>query len=99
MVLNAALHLHLPLRESAQPTNLAARAATATVGDPFVRTSIRGHQDASVVAEFGIRVQKLDQVFFSSSPYNNAFKEHLDMRHFYPTNQPSGGMHFTTSAD
>ena len=55
MVLNAALHLHLPLREFAQPTNLAARAATATMGNPFVGTSIRGHQDASVVAEFGIR--------------------------------------------
>jgi hypothetical protein len=94
-----ALHLHLPLRESDLPHSIAARAATTTVDNPFIRTSIQKHQDASVVSDYGIKAQQLEQVFFLPSPYNDAFEEHLDMKCFYPTTLPLGGMHFITSTD
>jgi hypothetical protein len=70
-----------------------------TVGDPFIGMSIRKHRDASVVSDYGIKAQELEQVFFLPTPYNDAFQKHLDMKRIYPTTLPSGGMHFITSAD
>jgi hypothetical protein len=69
------------------------------MGNPFIRTSIKKHRDASVVSDYGIKNQELEQVFFLPSPYNDAFEEHLDMKRFYPTTLPLGGLHFITSAD
>ncbi len=69
------------------------------MGAPFIGTSIQKHHDASVVTDNEIKAQELEHVFFLPSPYNYAFEEHLDMKRFYPTTLPLGGMHFITSAD
>jgi hypothetical protein len=92
----AVRHLHLPLWESSTPHTYGAHAATVTLDEPFCGTAMEGNWDATVINEFGIN---MEQVFFSPMAYNDAFKESLNMKRFYPTKHPAGGMHFTTEGN
>jgi hypothetical protein len=67
--------------------------------EPFRGTAMEGNWDATVVNEFGITLCDMEQVFFSPMAYNDAFEEYLDMKRFYLTNHPAGGMHFTTEGN
>jgi hypothetical protein len=52
-----------------------------------------------IVTKLGTTLRNMEQVYFSLTVYNNAFEEYLDMKHFYLTSHPSGGMHFFTECD
>jgi hypothetical protein len=95
----AAHHLHLPLRESVAPSTYGACAATVRVDDPFSGTLLQWNHDVMKVTKFGITLQDMEQVFFSPTAYNDAFKEYFDMKRFYPMSHPAGGMHFFTEGD
>ncbi len=92
----ATCHLHLPLWESSTPHTYGTCVATVTLDEPFRGTAMEGKWDTTAVNEFRITSCGMEQVFFSPTAYNDAFKEYLDMKCFYPTNHLAGGMHFTT---
>jgi hypothetical protein len=70
-----------------------------TLDEPFRGTAMEDNWDVMEVNEFGITLRDMEQVFFSPTAYNDAFKEYPDMKCFYPTNHLAGGMHFTTEGN
>ncbi len=60
---------------------------------------IRFTRDAAAVADYHIHLRDVAQFFMSPSAYDEAFEEYIDMKRFYPTNLPAGGMHFRTIGD
>jgi hypothetical protein len=60
---------------------------------------IRFNRDAAAVADYQIHLRDVAQIFMSPSAYNKVFEEYIDMKCFYPTNLPAGGMHFRTIGD
>ncbi len=81
------------------PSTYGARAATVKVDDPFSGTVLQGNRDAMIVAKFGITLRNMEEIFFSPTAYNDAFEEYLDMKCFYLTSHPAGGMHFFTEGE
>ena len=98
--LDAAMNLPLPLRLTATPTTITARAArmqaTRTKRDPFKGTAFaQGNRDAhEVVDEYAITGRDMAQVYFSDSAYNCSFEETLLLRNFDSFAKPTGGMKF-----
>ncbi len=92
-------HPHLPLCESATPNKVTARAATASISDPYHDTLIRFNRDAAAVADYQIHLRDIAQIFMSPTAYNDEFKEYIDMKRFYPTNLPVGDLQFRTIGD
>jgi hypothetical protein len=78
--IGSACHLHLPLRESATPNLVIARAATTRIPDPYHNTMIRFNWDAAAVNDYQIQLWDVAQIFMSPSPYNDAFEEYIDMK-------------------
>ncbi len=55
--------------------------------------------DAAAVNDYQIQLRDVAQIFMSPSPYNDAFKECINMKRFYPTNLPASGLQFHTIGD
>ncbi len=93
-----ALHAHLLLCESGTPQTVTARAALiAATSHPYEGTKIRPSWDARAVNNYNINSkQDVEQVYFYPITYYEAFEEILDMKCFFTTALPSGGMQFNT---
>jgi hypothetical protein len=78
------------------PNQVKARATTAKLSNPYHGTMICHNRNAAVVADYQIHLRDVAQIFMSPSASKKAFKEYIDMKSFYPTNLPVGGMHFCT---
>jgi hypothetical protein len=94
-----ACHLYLPLRESTTPNQITAQAATANISLPYHNTMIHFNSYAGVVTDYQIHLWDVAQIFRSLSAYNDAFEEYINMKCFYPTNLPAGGLQFRTIGD
>jgi hypothetical protein len=76
----AACQLHLPLQESGSPITYSTRAATVKVDDQYRGTTLEGNCNTTIVDKFGITWHDVEQVFFSTLAYKDAFEEYLDMK-------------------
>lgn len=71
-------------------------------GDPSALSSSKVNADAKVVHEFDITYKDLQMVYFSPSPYNDAFEESIDKKWLTRSlmvKHPSGGMSFLIAND
>ncbi len=93
-----ALHAHLQLREFGTPQTMTARVALIIApSHPYEGTKIRPSPDARAVNDHHINSkQDVKHMYFSPTTYNEAFEEILNMKRFFTTTLPFGGMRFIT---
>ena len=83
------LHAPLPLRVTAAPQSVGARAARVKSCTPTKKEIA-----AAVVSEFSIGANNLETVYISPDPFYGAFEEELDLRKFDFTKHATAGLNF-----
>ena len=53
-----------------------------TATNPYAGTTL-ANPDAAVIDEYGISKRDITQIYFSSHPYHEAFKEELNLQRFH----------------